>query len=138
MDQGRGLGKGLGFGGQTVTSFRGLGSGEVPAESPGENFDARNPTMEPFMSSLLSLNFRGCDVVVVVNAGAVVVEVGGGGGGVSVVGEVRLATRPVDLVLDSVHREKKMEERTRQNISCGLVKTKAKTKHFCKNTKDKS
>ena len=91
-----------------MTSFRGLGSGD----SPGENFDARNPTMEPFISSLLSLNFRGCDVVVDVNAGAVVVEVGGGGG-VSVVGEVRLATRPVDLVSDSVYREKKIEERTK-------------------------
>ena len=70
MDQGRGLGRGLGFGGHTVTSFRGLGSGEVPDESPGENFEARSPTMEPFISSLLSLNLRGCDVVVAVNAGA--------------------------------------------------------------------
>ena len=97
-----------------MTSFLGLGSGEVPVESPGENFEARSPTIEPFISSLLSLNFRGCDVVV--NGGAVIVVVAVEvGGGVSVVGEVRLATRPVDLFLKLVKRQKRKDgTKTRQ------------------------
>ena len=55
IDQGRGFGRGFGFGGQTgsfVPVVRGFGSGDVPAERPDENFDARRPTMEPLSSSL--------------------------------------------------------------------------------------
>lgn len=113
IDQGLGLGRGLGFG-RPVTLFsmllvngavvgatvvvvdvvRGFGSGDVPLVSPDENLEARRPTMEPFNSSLL--------------------VVGGGGAWVAIsfVGEVRLATSPVDLLFLWFS-----EEKDKNNIS---------------------
>ena len=110
IDQGLGLGRGFGFGGHIKVSLldevvvvvviddvdvRGFGSGEVPADRPGENFEARSPTIDPFISSLPdSTNF---DV--------------GGEGVVSVVGEVRFATRPVDLIFFRNEEKEKKDER---------------------------
>jgi hypothetical protein len=111
IDHGLGFGRGFGFGGQIKLSLfddvvvvidvevRGFGSGEVPVERPGENFEDRSPTIDPFKSSFPdSPNF-----------------VEGVGGGVSEVGEVRFATRPVDLIffrneLEERERNKRTKE----------------------------
>ena len=111
IDHGLGFGRGFGFGGQIKLSLfddvvvvidvevRGFGSGEVPVERPGENFEDRSPTIDPFKSSFPdSPNF-----------------VEGVGGVVSEVGEVRFATRPVDLIffrheLEERERNKRTKE----------------------------
>ena len=93
MDQGRGLGKGLGFGpakcGGVVSSVLGivlgLASGEgVAFFSKLVNFEDLSPTMDPLGSSfLLSSGSLGVEVVI--------------GVANSLVGEVKLAAKPVDL-----------------------------------------
>ena len=105
IDQGLGLGRGLGFG-RAVTLFsmllddgvgatvvvvvevvRGFGSGDVPLVSPDVNLEARRPTMEPFNSSLFVVG-------------------GGAGVAISFVGEVRFATSPVDLLFLRVSEDR--------------------------------
>ena len=103
MDHGLGFGNGFGFGGHTsdvvadvvniivvvvADVVRGFGSGDVPVDSPGENFDALSPTIEPFKSS-----FPGSSNLVEIE------DVGSGfEDDDSDVGEVRFVTSPVDLV----------------------------------------
>ena len=92
MDHGLGFGNGFGFGGHTsdgvsivgAVVVRGFGSGD----SPGENFDALSPTIDPFKSS-----FPGSSNLVEIE------DVGSGfEDDDSDVGEVRFVTSPVDLV----------------------------------------
>lgn len=100
MDHGLGFGNGFGFGGHTSDGVsivgavvvadvvRGFGSGDVPVDSPGENFDALSPTIDPFKSS-----FPGSSNLVEIE------DVGSGfEEDDSDVGEVRFVTSPVDLV----------------------------------------
>lgn len=90
IDQGRGLGKGLGLRGpmvsaavteETFVAARALGSGDVPPVMLGKNFVARSPTMDPLGSSLET------DVT---------------DGLISAVGDVRFPTNPVDLFRNEI------------------------------------